>query len=67
MSEQPPPLIPDRSADRSRIQDALRRAGREAVLQHARAGHPVATMRDGQVVWIPPEEILARFSGDGTS
>jgi hypothetical protein len=31
-------------------------------LQHARAGNPVATMRDGKVVWIPPEEIFAQFA-----
>src|ERR1700679_2951919 len=38
---------------------AFRRAVRAAVLEHARAGRSVPTMRDGKVVWIPPEEILA--------
>ena len=30
---------------------------REALRQHKRAGSPVAVWRDGQVVWVPPEEI----------
>jgi hypothetical protein len=32
-------------------------AVREALLQHKRAGNPVAVWRDEQVVWVPPEEI----------
>jgi hypothetical protein len=40
---------------------AIQRAVREAVLAHARAGHPVAEWRDGKVVWVQPEEILRRF------
>lgn len=43
------------------VRDKLGRAFQEAILDHARAGYPVATSRDGQVVWVPPEEILARF------
>lgn len=39
---------------------AVAKATREAVLQHARAGQPVATWRDGKVVWLSPEEIFAR-------
>jgi hypothetical protein len=35
------------------------RAVREAVLVCARLGNTVPTMRDGKVVWVPPEEILA--------
>ncbi len=49
-------------ADTDLIQKALNRAFRQAVLEHARAGNPVATSRDGQVVWIPPEEILREFA-----
>jgi hypothetical protein len=39
------------------ILDAMRQAVREALLQHKRAGNPVAVWRDEQVVWVPPEEI----------
>lgn len=37
--------------------DAIRRAVREAVLDHKRAGNPIAVWEDGQVVIVPPEEI----------
>ena len=53
-------------ADHALITEALRRAVREAVLEHARAGRPVATWREGKVVWIPPEEILARYASKPT-
>ncbi|HVC95691.1 MAG TPA: hypothetical protein VND64_18500 [Pirellulales bacterium] len=36
---------------------AIEFGAREALLQHKRAGNPIAVWRDGQVVWIPPEEI----------
>jgi hypothetical protein len=39
------------------IEDALARAVREALLRHKRAGNPIAAWRDGQVVWIAPEDI----------
>jgi hypothetical protein len=39
------------------IDRALRRAVREALAMHKRIGNPISTMRDGKVVWIPPEEI----------
>ena len=41
------------------LEAAVRRAVRAAVLEHARAGRAVPEMRDGKVVWISPEEILA--------
>lgn len=37
--------------------EAGRRAVRAAMMDHKRAGHPIAVWRDGQVVWIPAEEI----------
>lgn len=46
------------------IQAALDRATKEAVLEHARMGRPVCESRDGKVVWIPPEEIFARYGLD---
>lgn len=39
------------------IDQALNKAVREAVLQHKRAGNPVAVWRDGKTVWLKPEEI----------
>lgn len=43
--------------DREGMERALAKAVRQALLQHKRAGNPVATWRDGKVAWIPPEEI----------
>ena len=34
---------------------------REAVLASAYAGQPVPVERDGKVVWLQPNEILAEF------
>ena len=45
-----------------RIDHAIRKAMREAVLTHARLGQPVSTLRDGQVVWLSPEEVFALFA-----
>ena len=41
------------------ITAAIQRAVREAVINHARLGHSVPEWRDGKVVWVSPEEILA--------
>jgi hypothetical protein len=51
-------------ADNEQIGAALRRAGREAALTHARMGRSIPEWRDGQVVWITPEEIFARYGLD---
>lgn len=45
-------------ADRQLVQRTLRRGVRAAVLEHKRAGNPIATWRDGRVVWIPADEIV---------
>lgn len=60
MTEPHRPSIKERLADKQLLLLAFQRGVEQAVLSHARAGHPVATWRDGQVVWITPEEILAR-------
>jgi hypothetical protein len=39
------------------IQQALARGVREALLRHKQAGNPITVWRDGQVVWIAPEDI----------
>ncbi len=43
--------------DTKRIEQALRQAEEEALRMHKRAGNPIAVWRDGQVVWLQPEEI----------
>lgn len=51
-------------AENAYLQDALIRAARDAQLEHARMGRSVCESRDGQVVWITPEEIFARYGLD---
>ena len=43
-------------ADGVLIDEAMRKAAREALRIHKRAGHPLAIWRDGRVQWISPEE-----------
>ena len=43
--------------DREGMDRALAGAVRQALLQHKKAGNPVATWRDGEVVWIEPDQI----------
>jgi len=45
-------------ADGREIDAALAKAIRQAVLEHKRAGNPIAVWQDGRVVWIPAEEIV---------
>ena len=45
--------------DYAAIEAAISRGVNEAVLTHARLGYAVPEWRDGKVVWVPPEEILA--------
>lgn len=56
MSEELTDLDPILS-DSDRIERAVQRAVQEALRMHKRAGNPVAVWRDGQVVWLAPEEI----------
>lgn len=35
----------------------IQRAVRKAIEEHRRMGNPIAVLRDGKVVWIPPEAI----------
>jgi len=39
------------------IQQAMGRAVRAALRRHKQAGNPVATWRDGAVVWVASEDI----------
>lgn len=47
----------DRLDDEPRIMRALHKAAALAMLEHKRAGVPVATWENGRVVWIQPEDI----------
>lgn len=44
-------------AEAEEMARAVRKAVREAVLDHKRAGNPVATWKDEKVAWIQPEDI----------
>lgn len=45
--------------DDTLIGAALRTAAREAIREHKEEGLPLAMWRDGEVVWIPAEELEA--------
>jgi hypothetical protein len=62
MNDRPRPSIAELLADNSIITAAIGRGVREALLEHARAGRAVPSWQEGKVVWIPPEEILARLA-----
>lgn len=47
----------ERVGDVAGILEAMGLAVREALLRHKQAGNPVAAWRDGQVVWVQPEDI----------
>jgi hypothetical protein len=44
--------------DGKKIDAAIRKAARNALIAHKREGFPVPVWKDGQIVWIPPEEIV---------
>lgn len=43
-----------RLKDTSAVTDALKRAARDAIEDHARAGQKIVVWRDNQVVWEDP-------------
>lgn len=49
--------LAERLRDLTLIQNALSRAVRDALQMHKRMGNPVCGRRDGQIVWIQPEDI----------
>ena len=57
VGEQRRKTIDEIFAEGVEIDRALRRGVRLALLEHKRAGNPIAEWRDGKVVWVPPEEI----------
>ena len=53
--------------DGREIDAAIAKAVREAILEHKRAGNPIAVWQDGRVVWIPPDEITVDEPDDNDS
>ncbi len=54
----------ERVHDVPRILEALRLAVQAALLDHKRAGNPVAIWKDGRVEWVQPEDIPDQLSDD---
>ena len=57
MEAMPTKSIEDLFVDGSEIDRALRRAVRKALVEHKRAGNPIAEWRDGKTFWLQPEDI----------
>ena len=57
-------LPPSEMIDHEAVDRAHAAANKEALLEHARLGRSVCESRDGQVVWITPAEIFARYGLD---
>jgi hypothetical protein len=41
------------------IETAMREAVTDAVLAHQRLGLPMVEWHDGQIVWVPPDQLAA--------
>ena len=44
-------------AEADAVEAAIREAVNEALRMHKRMGNPIASWANGQVVWIPPDQI----------
>lgn len=64
MSEVTKSRLDEMAALHPAIDAAHARANRDALLEHARMGRSVSEWRDGQVVWVTPEEVFARYGLD---
>lgn len=62
MKEHNRPSMGELLARPKELEAAVSHAIREATLMHARLGHPVATWKDGRVVWLQPRELFALLS-----
>ena len=49
--------IAEAFANLERITHALVHGVHDALLKHKQAGNPVVVWRDGQIIWLKPEEI----------
>ncbi len=57
------PTVKVRFEDGRAIDDALLEAARDARRLHKALGNPMATWKDGQVVWVQPEDIQVDDEG----
>lgn len=57
-------MIGDIPTHLAAVAESHARSDRAALLEHARMGRSICESRDGQVVWVPPEEIFARYGLD---
>ncbi|MGE0815749.1 MAG: hypothetical protein AB7N65_10135 [Vicinamibacterales bacterium] len=57
--------IDDHFEDGGAIDEALREAARDARRLHKAFGNPMATWKDGRVVWVQPEDIEVDDKPDG--
>jgi hypothetical protein len=64
MDERQPSLSVVHAVNHARIEAELEKEFRSLLLEHARMGRSVCEGRDGQVAWITPEEIFARYGLD---
>ena len=49
--------------ERTPVTEAIRRGGLAAMKRHMQAGLPMVSYIDGQVVHIPPEELIEMLAG----
>ena len=52
------PTLKELFEDGRAIDEALKEAARDARRLHKALGNPMATWKDGRVVWIQPEDIV---------
>lgn len=52
------PTLKELFEDGRAIDEALKEAARDARRLHKALGNPMATWKDGQVLWIQPEDIV---------
>jgi hypothetical protein len=63
----PEPTLNELFEDGRAIDETLREAARDARRLHKALGNPMATWKDGQVVWIQPEDIAIDHDPDEES
>jgi imidazolonepropionase-like amidohydrolase len=57
MNDMPQQSIADLMRDNELLERAMRSAIREDRRKHKLLGYPIVIVRDGKIVWVPPEEI----------
>ena len=44
-------------ADKAKVDEAIRKARRHAILQHRQANQPMVVYRNGEIVWLEPSQL----------